>query len=91
MFDSPRRGFLKVAGAGVAAAGAAVAVPALGRGSSATAKPTVPASASGAVVAHIADVHGSELSVMVEGREVLITDRDLVARLARAIHTSGRA
>ncbi len=84
MYEAPRRGFLKVAGAGVAAVGAAAATA-----STASAAPPlqVPADASGALVAYITDVHGGEISVMVEGREVVITDHDLVARLARAIHT----
>ena len=89
MFDSPRRGFLKVAGVGAAAAGAAVVAAPSASASGAT--KAVPRSARGAVVAHIPDVHGSELVVMVEGREVHITDRDLVARLAHAIHSGTAA
>jgi len=80
---------LKVAGAGIAAAGvAAAAAPAvLSRTSSAAAAPArVPAGAEGALVAYITDVRRGEISVMVEGREVVITDHDLVARLAHAIH-----
>lgn len=90
MNDSPRRGFLKVAGAGIAAAGVtAAAAPALlNRSTSETAPKALPSSASGAVVAYISDVHGGELSVMVEGREVVITDHELVSRLAHAIHTA---
>jgi len=83
MYEAPRRGFLKVAGAGVAAAGAAVATASA---ASASTPLRVPSDASGALVAYITDVHGGEISVMVEGREVVITDHDLVARLARAIH-----
>lgn len=91
MIDSPRRGFLKVAGAGIAAAGvAAAAAPAvLSRASGTTAaQKALPSSASGAMVAYISDVHGGEVSVMVEGREVVITDHELVSRLAHAIHTA---
>ena len=40
------------------------------------------------MVAYISDVRGGELSVMVEGREVVITDHELVSRLAHAIHTA---
>lgn len=90
MNDSPRRGFLKVAGAGIAAAGVtAAAAPALlNRGTSTVAQKALPSSASGAMVAYISDVRGGELSVMVEGREVVITDHELVSRLAHAIHTA---
>jgi hypothetical protein len=83
MYEAPRRGFLKVAGAGVAAAGAATVTAA---SASAATPMTVPAGAEGALVAYITDVKRGEISVMVEGREVVITDHDLVARLAHAIH-----
>ena len=91
MHDSPRRGFLKATGVGLAAAGAAVAAPKAFSAASASSAPrALPSTAAGGLVAYVSDVHGGELSVMVEGREVVITDHDLVSRLAHAIHTSGR-
>jgi len=88
--DSTRRGFLKVAGAG-AAIGAGVAAtavvrsdggePAAGTGRSATA---LPAGASGPLVAYVRDVRAAEVSVMVGETEVVVQDRELVARLAGA-------
>lgn len=87
MNDTPRRGFLKAAGAGAAAAGAVVVTASTASSASAATPLTVPKDASGALVAYITDIHGSgEITVMVEGREVVVNDRDLVARLARAIH-----
>jgi hypothetical protein len=44
----------------------------------------MPADAAGALVAHIADVRGDTLTLMVGEREVVVHDRDLVARLTRA-------
>ena len=86
MSESTRRGFLKVAGAGAAAGAAAVAVGAVaksghkgveGTGTAAS----VPAHASGPLVAYVRDVRGAEVSVMVGETEVVVHDADLVARL----------
>lgn len=90
MTESSRRGFLKYAGAGVAAAGAAAVVPTVLAGS-ADAAPAheshkVPGEARGSLAAYVTDVHGSEMTVMIEGREVVIHDKALVARLARHVH-----
>ena len=82
MSDATRRGFLVMTGAGAAA----VAVP------GAVAQPVVRSySASGSLVAHIADVAGSALSIMVGEREVVVRDPDLVARLVHAARLSDRA
>lgn len=91
MTESSRRGFLKYAGAGVAAAGAAAVVPTAFAGSAnaetAHAKPEkVPSEARGSMVAYINDVHGDEMTVMVEGREVVVHDKALVTKLARHMH-----
>ena len=94
--NSPtRRNFIKTAGVGAAAVGAAALVPAAAATSTEGAKaPTVaapaldlPAGASGAMVAYVHDVAKGEVSVMVEGREVTITDHHLVATLAHALHS----
>ena len=97
MTGSNRRKFIKTAGVGAAAVGAAAMVPAatgavgtaaLGE-KAAVAAPhlEVPAGASGAMVAYVRDVAKGEVSVMVEGREVTITDHQLVAKLAQAVHS----
>jgi hypothetical protein len=47
--------------------------------------------ASGSMVAYVDDVSRGELAVMIEGREVVVTDHDLVARLATAVHAADNA
>jgi hypothetical protein len=87
MSESTRRGFLKVAGAGAAAGAAAVAAGAVARSGhtpAAVAGATVPAHASGPLVAYVRDVRGAEVSVMVGETEVVVHDADLVARLVNA-------
>jgi hypothetical protein len=81
--DQSRRGFLAIAGTGAAAAGITALAPAA---SAKTDKPSVPKHASGAVVAHVHDVHSDTVVLYVDEREVVVHDRDLVARLARAAH-----
>jgi cell division ATPase FtsA len=83
MSRTSRRGFLVLAGTGAAAAGITAVA------SSAEARParvTTPANATGSLVAHVHDVHGDAVSLMVGEREVVVHDADLVARLARAAH-----
>jgi hypothetical protein len=89
MSDSSRRGFLKVAGAGVAAAGAAAVVVAQhesGAGSDTVDAAALPASAKREMLVHVRDVHTGAISLMVEGREVTVHDRDLATRIAGALH-----
>jgi hypothetical protein len=87
MSDTSRRGFLAIAGVGAAGVAAASVV---GASSASAAEPhateasTLPHGASGSIVAYVSDVHDGELSVMVGERAVVVQDRDLVARLARA-------
>lgn len=83
MSGPSRRNFLVLAGAGAAAAG--VAGVSAGTGRPAASVTALPKDASGALVAHIADVTDGELSVLVGDREVVVHDPDLVARLARVI------
>ncbi len=45
-------------------------------------------SAEGALVAFVGDVTRGEIVVMVEGREVVITDHAVVAALSRAVHAT---
>ena len=93
MSESSRRGFLKYAGVGVAAAGAAAVAPTVFSGAADAATPSkestkVPGEARGSMAAYVSDVHGDEMTVMVEGREVVVRDKALVARLARHMHAS---
>jgi len=75
-----RRGFLLSAGAG--AAGAA-ALGTLGRSGTASVT-TVPSGTNSPLVAFVRDAHTGEVVVMVDDREVIVHDRDLAARIARA-------
>lgn len=84
---SSRRGFIGTAGAGAAVVGLAAMAP----GATAAATDTsagsgVPAHATGSLVAHVADVHGDTVTLLVGEREIVVRDTDLVARLARAAH-----
>jgi hypothetical protein len=87
MENSTRRTFLALAGAGAAAAGvAAVAVPSAGDD-----RPAEPlGKAAGPMVAYVHDAGTGEVIVMVEGREVVVTDRSLVAAMHRAVAGSSR-
>lgn len=79
MNDTTRRGFLVLAGAGAAAVGAAAVT------AEAQAQPTsVPAGAAGPLVAYVRDAHSGEVAVMSGEREVVVHDRELAARIARA-------
>jgi hypothetical protein len=91
MSDSSRRGFLKVAGAGAAAAGVAVVVVAQADGTSSATTvdaAALPASAKREMLVHVRDVHTGAISLMVEGREVTVHDRDLATRIAGAMHSA---
>ena len=88
MSESNRRGFLKYAGAGVALAGAAVVVPSAASADAAPAEVKLPSDAAGSLVAYVTDVHSGKVALMVEGREVTVTDHQLVARIAHAMHTA---
>jgi anaerobic selenocysteine-containing dehydrogenase len=97
MSDITRRSFLKQGGATAAAAGALVATPKVLRGpTSKKAKPAAPARTTTAaarkakathnLVVHIPDTRKDEVRLLVADREVVVHDRDLVARLSRASH-----
>ena len=87
MSESTRRNFLAVAGAGTVAGVAAIAAPS---GAGAEEPEALPAGAQGAMAAYIHDLRKGEVLVMVEGREVIVTDRKLVARLAHAFARAAR-
>jgi hypothetical protein len=91
MSESTRRGFLILAGAGAAAAAGVAAIAANGAGPAAAdqavpagAPADGPATAAGPLVAYVQDVRSDRVSVMVGESEVVVSDPDLVARLARA-------
>ncbi|HST50165.1 hypothetical protein [Jatrophihabitans sp.] len=84
MTDSTRRTFLIASGAGAAAIGMAAAVPATADArTSDAASATLPHDATD-LVAHVADPSSGTVTLLVGEREVVVHDRDLVARLARA-------
>ena len=99
MNNANRRTFIKTASAGAAAAGAVALVPGATAATVAAQTPAaatpvaevaLPAGASGAMVAYVKDVASGEVSVMVEGREVTVTDHQLVARIAHAMHSNSK-
>lgn len=76
-----------MAGVGAAAtAGVAVAATAGAGAAPADAAPAtaLPETASGPLVAYVEDVRSGRVSMMVGETEVVVSDPDLVARLARA-------
>jgi hypothetical protein len=87
MHDTTRRRFLAMTGAGTAAGAAAVALP-----SSASAATTdLPSDAAGSMAVYVHDVRTGEAVVMVDGHEVTVTDRELIARIAHAYARSDSA
>ena len=82
MDDSSRRAFLATTAVGAVGVGVAAVAP--GAQAASTHRHEVPAHAAGALVAHVADVQGDTVTLMVGEREVVVRDRDLVARLTRA-------
>jgi hypothetical protein len=81
MSTSSRRSFLILTGASAAAAGVAAAIP---PASASTPKPLTTPDDAAPLVAHISDPGSGDVSLMVDDREVVVHDHDLVARLARA-------
>lgn len=94
MSDITRRSFLKQGGATAAAAGVLVATPKVLRGpgskkaaANRPAHTTVAArkaKATRTLVVHVPDTRKDELRLLVGEREIILHDRDLVARLSRA-------
>lgn len=85
MNDTTRRRFLSMAGAGVAAAGAAAVLPA-SAASSADSTPSaasVDGAATGPYVAYVENLRSGRVSVMVGDQEISVVDHDLAARIVR--------
>ncbi|MEP7021809.1 MAG: twin-arginine translocation signal domain-containing protein [Pseudonocardiales bacterium] len=91
MNDATRRGFLTMAGVGTAAGVAVIALPGAAAAAPPTDEVTMPQGAEGAMAAYIHDLTKGELALMIEGREVIVTDKQLVARLARAFARAPRS
>jgi hypothetical protein len=83
MAEATRRNFLVLAGSGAATAViASAAMPAV-----LAEQPerwSVPADAPSALMAYVSDVRRGEVTLLVDEREILVTDPELAARLARA-------
>ncbi|MBO1755525.1 hypothetical protein [Allobranchiibius sp. CTAmp26] len=93
MDKSTRRNFVTIAGLGSAAGLAAMAVPSAAN--AATARDVsdhvqVPHGAASSMAAFVSDVHRGEVTLMVDGDEVTVTDKQLAARLAHAFHQAAR-
>ena len=97
-----RRGFMKVAGVGVAtgvgaaALPGAVAVAATPPAAAPPAAAVVPADSAhpgttGSLVAHVKDLSAGKISLLVGSSEFHVTDRTLVAALAEAVESARRS
>ena len=87
MDEATRRKFLIMAGVGAATTAGVAVAASTGIGTeraSGEAPATLPASASGPLVAYVEDVRAGRLAVLVGETEVVVRDPDLVARLSRA-------
>ena len=81
MSETSRRRFLGVTGAGAAAVGASALLPGAAHAAQTHLRHD---SATSSVVAFVDDVRSDEVVLMVEEREVVVHDRDLVKRLLNA-------
>jgi len=82
MSTASRRNFLIMSGAGAAAVGVAVAVPAVANAATGV-RVTTPEDAT-PLVAHISDPATGELTLLVGEDEIVVHDPDLVGRITRA-------
>ena len=81
MSETSRRRFIGVTGAGAAAVGAAALAPGSAFASQTHRRSD---SATSPVVAYVRDVDSDEVTLLVDEREVVVHDRDLVHRLLNA-------
>lgn len=97
MNHSTRRAFLSMAAAAGAATAGVAAVGASSRTTHGAAAPAEdPASddlggAQGSLIAYVHDLSSDQVTVMLDGHEVTVTDRALVASLAKVSASSARA
>lgn len=80
---STRRAFLRTAGLGAAAVGAAAAIPADPAAAAAPNASDVPPGKS--LIVHVKDAKAGTIELFMGDREVMVTDRALSARLFRAM------
>jgi hypothetical protein len=78
MNEPNRRGFMVLAGAGAAAVGAVAVAP------TAESSTSVPNHVNEPLVAYVRDARRGDVAVMIGEREVVVRDRELAARIARA-------
>ena len=81
MGDTSRRRFIGVSGAGAAIVGASTLLPAAAQAATTRLHGK---SATSPVVAYVTDVRSDEVTLMVDEREVVVHDRELVTRLLNA-------
>jgi hypothetical protein len=84
MNDSTRRGFLVMVGTGAATAAAAAVAPAALADDDHRQDEGTRVSSREPLVAHVTDPRQGDVALMVGEREVVVHDRDLVARLVDA-------
>jgi hypothetical protein len=81
MSETSRRRFIGVTGAGAAAVGASALIPGAAWAGHAHLRDD---SAKSPVVAYVSDITSDEVTLLVDEREVVVHDRDLVTRLLNA-------
>ena len=94
MENSSRRNFVAITGLGTAASIAALATPSAANAAvpeRASDQVKVPRGAASSMAAFVSDVHRGQVTLMVDGDEVTVTDKQLAARLAHAFHHAARA
>lgn len=94
MEKSSRRNFVTITGLGTAVGIAAMAAPSAANAATVdqvSDKVQVPRGAASSMAAFVSDVHRGEVTLMVDGDEVTVTDKQLAARLAHAFHHAPRA
>lgn len=88
MRDSTRRNFLAVAGLGTAGGVAALATA--GSAGAAVEDSSLPGDAPGSMAAYVHDIKSGKITLLVEGHQVEVTDKALVAKLARTFSSANR-
>ena len=81
-----RRGFMRQASVSAASAGVLATVPSLGITHAAASESALELSAhDGPLAAHVRNVATGEIAIYVGTRQIIIHDREIVARLIKAI------
>ena len=93
MDRSSRRNFVAITSLGTAAGIAAMATPSAANAAAVervSDQVQVPRGAPASMAAFVSNVHRGEVTLMVDGDEVTVTDKQLAARLAHAFHHAAR-